>query len=98
MLFRHPGRYKFDGNWYDYVVVPFEKVNEYCKRGWSRTLAEALAAGKPPATTILKKRKINQLTRPEIQEIASVDGSIKELSERFNISTYAVKKIKNGEL
>lgn len=94
MLFKHPGRYKFDGEYFDFVVVKPTAVPAYMKRGWFQTKADALK--NPIVRQRGRKRKFKELNPKEMQKIIKATGSIREIANRFNVSRYTVNKLKGN--
>jgi hypothetical protein len=92
MLFRHPGQYKFNGEWFDFVLINKKELKDYKDRGWYQTKLEA----KRHSTLTPGKMKYSELTGDQIKEIETATGTYKELRERFNVSLYAIRKIRGG--
>lgn len=93
MLFKHPGRFKFDGEYFDFVVVKPSAVAAYIERGWFKTKAEAMQ--KPIEVAKGRKRKFKELSQKDMDKISNAVGSIREIADKFNVSRYAVMKLKD---
>lgn len=94
MLFKHPGSYKFNGEWFDFVVVTTDAIPAYLERGWYRTKDEAKNNAIQPLPG--RKRKLKELSQAEMDEISNAVGTYKDLMERFNVSLYTIRKLKGG--
>jgi hypothetical protein len=96
MLFRHPGQYKFNGEWFDFVLVNKKELQDYKNKGWYQTKLEAKKHSTLPPEEVDRKIKYSELTGDQIKEIETAIGTYKELRERFNVSLYAIRKIRGG--
>lgn len=94
MLFRYPGPFKFDGEFFDFVTVTPESIGAYLSRGWFKSKDEAKLHPVVPKDG--KPRKFSSLTPIDIKAIADATGTIKEIRQRFNITLYTYRKIRGG--
>lgn len=98
MLYRYPGPHNIHNDMYDYIIVHKDDVEKTIKNGWYKSTTEAKAAAEKPVPATNGWIQPNDLTTEEIREIFDAEGTQKEISKRFNVSTFTVHKIKKGKL
>jgi Glu-tRNA(Gln) amidotransferase subunit E-like FAD-binding protein len=97
MLYRHPGEHFLHNDWFDYIIVLQNEAEIHLKKGWSRTTAEAKAkAQSKEKNEMYKKRRLDQLSKEEIEKILDSKESYRHIGKLFNISPYMVGKIKKN--
>lgn len=75
----------------DIRAIEYKKLKRYLKSGWHIYRKET----KQPQPQVVEKKGINDLTDDEIQEIKDADGSLNDISDRFNVTFYAVRKLRS---
>jgi hypothetical protein len=99
MLYRHPGKYAIHGDFFDFVIADQADVAALIKDGWCMTTTQALENSNheisPKSNVPGKKRIYNDVTEKEMSQLYEDSKylNLKQLSERYDISTYTVKKI-----
>jgi hypothetical protein len=101
MLYKHPGKHYLHDDWFDYLIVPENQIDTYLNSGWFKTTAEAKAKSKAKSKVVsgvntFRKRRIEQLSQEELQQILDSNESLRKIGKLFNISPYTVTKIKRN--
>lgn len=95
MLYKHPGKHKLHGDFFDYIVVEEENVEDSILEGWSTTTDEAKMSEEDKIKTLedeIKKsneklallNKKDELTPAEKAKITKAANKAKKLEEDNN--------------
>lgn len=104
MLYKYPGKYYLERDYYDYIIIPIPETEAYLKDGWSRTPAEAFAKHteaqqeKPEEKPTYNYIKPKDMSSEMKIAIAADERSYREICDIYNVSYSTVFKIKTGKI